>query len=100
MEWINQQLEARGMNRRMLADAIGLTEVQLSKVMGGSRRLTADEADAIRRFFGYRLPDDPPVTDLDKIQDYLSQLGAPQRRAVVLYLEALSGGEQERHRAS
>lgn len=100
MDWIDEQLRARGINRRELADAIGFTEVQMSKTMNGHRRLTADEADAIRRFFGYRLPDDPPSSDLDLIQDYLARLGAPQRRAVVLYLEALSGADQKHPQAS
>ena len=100
MEWIDEQLQRRGLNRRELADAVGLTEAQMSKVMNQHRKLSADEADAIRRFFGYRLPDDPPGSDLDLIQDHLARLGAPQRRSVVLYLEALAGVVQERAQAS
>lgn len=100
MKWIDEQLEARGINRRELADAIGFTEAQMSKVMNGHRRLTANEADKIRRFFGYRLPDDPPESDLDVIEDHLARLGAGQIRAVVLYLEALQGSDQERPQAS
>lgn len=100
MEWIDEQLRRKGLCRRELADAVGLTEVQMSKVMNGHRRLSADEADAIRRFFGFRLPDDPPGSDLDLIQDHLSRLGVQQRRAVVLYLEALAGNAQERSQAS
>ena len=100
MEWINQQLQSRDMNRRQLADAIGLTEVQLSKVMNGTRLLKADEADKIRRFFGYRLPDDPVNSDIDAIHNQLSRLGAHQRRAVILYLEALTGEDAAQRQAS
>jgi len=60
MQWIDEQLKERGMNRRQLAEAIGFTESQMSKTMAGTRQLSAQEADAIRRLFGYRLPDDPP----------------------------------------
>ena len=91
LQWIDQQLKIRGMNRRELADRVGLTEVQMSKVMNGTRKLSADEADDIRRAFGYRLPDDPAQSDIDRIHDQLMRLGAGQRRAVALYLEALAG---------
>lgn len=100
LTWITEQLEERGLTQRELGEAIGLSEVQVSKVLRGGRKLSADEADAIRRFFGYRLPDDPILSDADRIHDYLSRLGVAQRRAVVLYLEALSGEPQEQHRAS
>ncbi|MBL3580636.1 helix-turn-helix transcriptional regulator [Rhodovulum visakhapatnamense] len=91
LAWIDEQLEAHGMSRRELAARIGLTEAQMSKVMGGSRKLSADEADAIRRVFGYSTPDNPEDPDISRIYSILSQLGERQRRAVVLYLEALAG---------
>jgi transcriptional regulator with XRE-family HTH domain len=84
-------LERRGASQTDLARAIGLTESQMSKAMNGGRRLTASEADSIRRFFGYRLPDDPldPVDAL--INDHLTRLRTDQKRALALYLEALRG---------
>ena len=92
MEWIDEQLEKRGLPRRALSDAVpGLTEAKISLIMSHRRKLSADEADAIRRFFGYRLPDDPPESELDRIQDQLARLDERQRLAVVLYLEALTG---------
>ena len=99
VNWIDKQIERRGINRRELAEHIGLTESQMSKVMNGTRRLTADEADAIRRFFGYRLPDDPADDDLSRIHEALTMLGDRQRRAVVLYLEALVDSEPGRKKA-
>ena len=100
MNWIDEQIAKRGINRRELADHIGFTEPQMSKVMNGTRKLSAAEADAIRHFFGYRLPDDPVTDDLARIHDVLAMLGDRQRRAVVLYLEALAGGEPRQKQAS
>lgn len=40
--------------------AIGLTDAKISLVMKGGRQLKADEADKIRRFFGFQLPEDLP----------------------------------------
>lgn len=101
MEWIDQQLKARDMPRARLAEAIvGMTETKLSLVMSGRRKLSSDEADAIRRFFGYRLPDDPPRSEIDVLQDQLAMLGDNQVRAVALYLEALVGAKPERQQAS
>jgi hypothetical protein len=92
VQWIDEQLEKKGLPRRALSDAIpGMTPVKVSLVMSGKRKLSADEADAIRRFFGYRLPDDPPRSQADELADRLSQLGDHQINAVVLYLEALTG---------
>lgn len=105
MQWIDEQLEKKGLPRRALSDAIpGMTPVKVSLVMSGKRKLSADEADAIRRFFGYRLPDDPPRSKADKLADELadklSQLGDHQINAVVLYLEALTGNASSRQQAS
>ena len=92
LEWIDEQLQLRGLTRRALADAIPtLTESKLSLTMKGERKLTAVEADNIRRFFGYRLPDDPPRSISDALQDQLAMLGDDQLRIVALYLEALTG---------
>lgn len=100
MQWIDDQLTQRDMPRRALAEAIpGMTETKLSLVMSGRRKLSADEADAIRRFFGYRLPDDPPRSDIDVVHDRIATLDASQIRAVTLYLEALAGTSAERQSA-
>jgi len=96
VEWIDAELTKRGLPRKSLADAIhGMTETKLSLVMSGKRQLKATEADQIRRFFGYRLPDDPPRGRLDLISDQLALLDEDQLRAVLLYLDALSGNHPE-----
>lgn len=101
MKWIDEELAKRGLPRRTLEGVVpGFTEQKLSLVMSGRRKLTAEEADAIRRFFGYRLPDDPPTSLAESIHDQLTQLGDAQLRAVVLYLEALTGTDAEHQRAS
>ena len=94
LKWIEAQLRQRGVTQRELAEAIGLSEVQMFKVMKATRRLTSDEADNIRRFFGFRLPEDPVGECEARMQRLLSQLGDAQRQAVVLYLEALVGSAQ------
>ncbi len=101
MQWIDEQLEKRQMTRRELVNAVpGMTETKLSLVMSGNRKLSAVEADAIRRHFGYRLPDDPPGSLRDRIDDQIAMLGEGQIQSVVLYLEALSGTSPERKQAS
>lgn len=62
VEWIRDQLLARDLSQADLGEAIGLTSVQVNKILTGYRRLKADEADKIRRFFGYTLPEDRPAT--------------------------------------
>jgi len=59
MDWVRSQLEARGLSQAALAEAIGLTSVQMNKVLTGYRVLQSSEADRIRHFFGYRLPEEP-----------------------------------------
>lgn len=89
LQWITDKLEERGIPRARLIEAIpGMTEAKISLVLHGRRKLTADEADNIRRFFGYRLPDDPPRSELDELHDKLEQLEDHQIRAVALLLEA------------
>lgn len=64
MEWIRQQLESEGISQHELAGAVGLTSVQMNKILTGYRQLKSTEADKIRRFFGLRLPEDPRPTTL------------------------------------
>ena len=58
MNWIRDQLESRHISQATLAEAVGLTAVQMNKVLSGYRVLQSTEADAIRRYFGYDLPED------------------------------------------
>lgn len=101
LEWIDEQLKARNKPRRWLAECVpNLTESKLSLVMKGERKLSSDEADSIRRVFGYRMPDDPAMTLRHKLEDALSQLDDHQIKPVTLYLEALAGAPGVSQQAS
>ncbi|MFG6081570.1 helix-turn-helix domain-containing protein [Paracoccus litorisediminis] len=58
MTWLKEEMESRGLTQRDVGAAAGLSEVQMSKVMSGNRKLSADEASAIWRYLGYTLPDE------------------------------------------
>lgn len=99
LAWIDEKIAERGITRREVAEAIGLSESQMSKVMAGTRKLSADEADGIRRFFGFPPPDDLVDADMARIQDNIARLRAKQRRSLVLYLESLRDDDPERSQA-
>lgn len=91
MNWISSELANRGMTQADLAARIGLTEVQMSKVMRGSRRLTSDEADSIRRCFGYKLPEEAAQDALEgAIMRHLGKMGRAQKEALVIFLEKMA----------
>lgn len=54
--WIRDQLEEKGISQAELGGAIGLTSVQVNKILTGYRRLYADEAEKIATFLGSRPP--------------------------------------------
>lgn len=62
MIWLSNQLKVRGMTQRELAHTIGMTETMFSNVIAGRRTFKAREVDAIRRAFGFVLPEDQPQT--------------------------------------
>ena len=76
-----------------------MTEVKISLALKGQRKFSADEADAIRRHFGYFLPHDETDPVAARIADLLSRLDEGQRPAVALYLEALTGDVDVREQA-
>lgn len=49
--WIEERLRISGTTQRELGAAVGLTDVQINKIIKGNRRIQADEADKIRAFF-------------------------------------------------
>lgn len=82
MEWLKNEMVRRGISQKDIGAAAGLTEVQMSKVMSGNRKLTADEAAAIWRHLGYVLPDDA-ATDVDmRILQILSHLSEEEKIAL------------------
>lgn len=62
MAWIKDQLEIRGLSQKDLALAVGMTPQMFTNVVQGRRVLKAREVDAIRRFFGFELPEERPST--------------------------------------
>ena len=69
MDWIRQQMEIKGVSQRELGYAIGLSDAKISNVLRGARQLKANEADGIRRFFGFHLPEDrnPTIAVIGKV---------------------------------
>ena len=101
MEWIDQQLKDRGLPRKALVEAVpSLTEKKISEIFSGAGQIKAHEADGIRRYFGYSLPDDPVSPEDQRTDALLARLDDAQRRTVVLYLEALLGDYSEPRQAS
>lgn len=58
MEWIREQLDSRNIPQAELAVAIGISPSQLNKTLSGTRVLKSTEADDIRRYFGYKIPEE------------------------------------------
>lgn len=62
LSWLKKQLAARNMTQREAAHIAGMTEQMFTNIIKGRRQLALDEADALRRAFGFALPEDAPVT--------------------------------------
>lgn len=88
MEWLKYEMQARGLKARHIAEAIGLNDGQMSLVLSGKRKLSAMEADNIRRYLGYTLPDDE-ASELDRrLLRSLSRMSEERKRALEVILEA------------
>lgn len=92
MDWLKREMIKRGVSQKSVGEAAGLSEVQMSKVMAGARKLSADEAAAIWRSFGYTLPDDD-ASDADvRILQKLSLLSEDEKTALEVLLRSLGSG--------
>lgn len=88
MEWLKSEMQARGLKARHIGEAIGLNDGQMSLVLNGKRKLSSLEADNIRRFLGYTLPDDE-ASELDRrLLRSLSRMSEDRKRALEVILEA------------
>lgn len=88
MEWLKSEMQARGLKARQIGEAIGLNDGQMSLVLSGKRKLSSQEADNIRRFLGYTLPDDE-ASELDRrLLRSLSRMSEDRKRALEVILEA------------
>ena len=94
IDWLRRQMEQRGLSQAELARAVGIPGPALSKVMNGSRRLSAREADAIRRHLGYRLPDDEPDLLDAHIGEMLAQATSQQKLIASMFLEILTAANR------
>lgn len=90
VEWLKSEIDRRNLSQRDVGEAVGLSDAQMSKVMAGSRKLSAAEADAIRRFLGYTLPDDE-ATELDnRLLRALSRMTDGEKAALEVFLSSFS----------
>ena len=56
LDWIRREIEARGITQGDFRRAIGWSSSEATKVLGGQRRLRADELLDILRYFGVPSP--------------------------------------------
>ena len=92
MTWLKDQLKQKGISQAEIADLLGVTQGKVSKMLNGAVQIKSSEADQIRRFLGYKLPEDLVPGSLEhEIMTILSDLDENGRNAVALYLEALTG---------
>lgn len=91
VNWLRTEIARRGIAQRELADAIGLTESQLSKVFGRARQLRADELVVALRYLGYPAPpyDAGISTVAEQVHAIAAGLDAEQQRALLTHLRLL-----------
>jgi transcriptional regulator with XRE-family HTH domain len=90
--WLVAEMQARGLRQVDLGRILGLDQSTTSKVFGGSRRLTGDELVQVMRWFGYDMPSrsDGVRAEIEEIIELAKRLDPRERRALRVYLEALS----------
>lgn len=66
-KWIIAQIERTGRSQAALARYLGLEPPQVNKIIKGKRGIKADEADAIRRFFGVATSESMPAIDVRRV---------------------------------
>lgn len=90
-EWLRSELRARGLKNKALGDHLGWDDSVTSKVMKGSRQITAPELLRALAFLGYSTPLDEQSTALQRIVIVASKVDEKQRLALAEYLEKLAG---------
>lgn len=90
LEWIRTRLVERDMTQTDLAAMIGLTPVQVSKMLNGTRQIKAQEWQKICEALG-----DPSMADYStdpeksKILAHFDAMTPDQREALIHFLEQL-----------
>lgn len=87
IEWIRQGLKEPGKSQKGLAEALHITQPQVSRLLTGHRRLKADEIDVIANYLGVKPPTAPPEKIVFPEDNYTAALLA------VEYLRSRSGRE-------
>lgn len=68
IKWLKRTLAARGITQDQAARGSGMTQNMLTKVLNGHRGMSAHEADSMRQFLGYELPENrPPIAVVGRI---------------------------------
>lgn len=69
MDWLRHQMLSRGMTQHDLAVSIGITDQMLTNTVKGRRKFKATEVDAIRKLFGYPVPEttSPTIAVVGKV---------------------------------
>lgn len=87
IEWLKSEMKSRGITGRDIAHAIGLDDAQMSRVLNGGRKLSSTEADNIRRFLGYLLPDDAENEADARLLHIIMKLSPERRRALGILVD-------------
>jgi len=90
MEWLKNEMARRGLTQREVGEAIGMSDAQMSKVMSGFRQLKSTEADAIRRYLGYTLPDDEASELEIRLLRAMSKMTDTEKAALEVFLGKFS----------
>ena len=103
VEWLNDEVQARGWNYAELCRRAGVADSSLSLVMSERRRPTCDfcvkiagalgmRPERLLRIAGLLPPLAPPVQEEDEVIETMRRLGATDRDALIRMLRGLSGG--------
>lgn len=96
LAWLDKTLKERGITQREIAELLGYREGTVSKIINGKQVMKAWEADRIRRFLGYRLPEDyKPDGPERRVLNVLAELGPDAQNALVSAIELLAGQKAE-----
>lgn len=87
--WLKAKMKEKGVKQSDIAELLGITQGTVSKILRGDQIMKASEADNIRRYLGYRLPEDLPDNSPERqIMDVLSNLDEIGKTHLVEFLKA------------
>jgi transcriptional regulator with XRE-family HTH domain len=88
-EWIKAELKARELTQKELADAIGISDVQMSKSLRGKRKITAPELIGVLQFLGYPVALNEVDAPVARIVRTLASFDEAEQQAVLDHMESL-----------